>query len=140
MRYKIGCVDDQLVLTLIPDESINVGKLHHAELFLNHAMSTSITCLIVDLNRITSLTPMGCWTMFQMTYQAQEHGKRVFLYRVQASVLPVLQEADLTNLASLIENEKELDRAIKRKSSSFAPTNVVSSVRQRHGTKETVEC
>lgn len=134
MRYKISCVGDQLVLTLIPDESINVGKLHHAELFLSHAMSTSITCLIVDLNKLTALTPMGCWTMFQMAYHAQEHGKRVLLYRAPSSILPVLQEADLMSLAGLIENEKQLDQAIKGKSPSFESTDTSASVRQRTGT------
>jgi len=100
MMYKISSFRQKVILTVTPDIRINSPNLFRTNLLLDHAMSSTISLIIFDLDSLSSLNFLGSWTIFHVAYKAREHEKCVFLYNVQSGIL---------DLATNIRTKEELD-------------------------------
>jgi hypothetical protein len=74
MLYKFSTPGHSLILTLIPDMSINTGNIYRTESLLEHAVSSPISCIVFNLESLSSLNAVGRWTIYQVTYQAKKKG------------------------------------------------------------------
>ena len=113
MTYKISCLRQYLILTLTPDIKINFGDLCQTELLLNHAMSSSISCIIFDLGSLSSMNTIGKWTLYHLAYQATNKGKSVFLSNVSYPLEQILAESGICEFATFVKSPRELDYAIR---------------------------
>jgi anti-anti-sigma regulatory factor len=113
MLYKFSTPGHSLILTLIPDMSINTGNIYRTESLLEHAVSSPISCIVFNLESLSSLNAVGRWTIYQVTYQAKKKGKFVLLCNVPATLERMLAEAGVLELARVVHNQQELDRVIR---------------------------
>jgi anti-anti-sigma regulatory factor len=113
MLYKFSTTGHSLILTLTPDMSINTGNIYRTESLLEHAVSSPISCLVFNLESLSSLNAVGRWTIYQVAYQAKKKGKFVFLCNVPATIEPMLAEAGVLELACVVHNQQELNRVIR---------------------------
>ena len=110
MMYKISSFRQKVILTVTPDIRINSPNLSRTNLLLDHAMSSTISLIIFDLDSLSALNFLGSWTIFHVAYKAKEHEKCVFLYNVQPSIQPILLQSGILDLATnIIRTKEELD-------------------------------
>ncbi len=113
MLYTISTPGRQVVLTVTPDITINSSNLYQTDFLLDHAVSSSVSCIVFNLSSVSCLNAIGSWTLFQVVFKAKEHGKVVFLYNIQPSVRPVLVEAGILTMVNEIATKEELDKALQ---------------------------
>lgn len=128
MLYTISTSGPQVILTVTPDLSINTTNLNRTDLLLEHAVSSSFSAVVFDLESMSTLSSIGCWVIFQVAYKARERGKRVFLYNIPSSIQSVLNEAGIFNLASAIHTKAELESALQEIRSSMMSTGPMPPV------------
>jgi anti-anti-sigma regulatory factor len=134
MLFTISTHGQQVVLTVTPDLSINSSNLYQTDFLLDHAMSSSVSCIVFNLSGVSCLNAIGSWTMFQVVFKAQEYGKVVFFSNVQPSVRPLLEEAGILTMVSVIETQEELDRALRGKPQTPKSAGTLPQPGYMHGT------
>lgn len=113
MLYTISTPGQQIVLTVTPDLSINSSNMYQTDFLLDHAVASSVSCIVFNLNSVSCLNSIGSWTIFQVVFKAREHGKVVFLYNVQPYIRLLLAEAGILTMVSVIETQEELDKTLR---------------------------
>jgi anti-anti-sigma regulatory factor len=87
--------------------------MYETDVLLDHAVSSLVSSIVFDLSAVSGLNSIGSWTIFQVVFKAQEHGKLVYLYNVQPSIRSVLVEAGILKMARMVETKKELDMVLR---------------------------
>ncbi|MDR4493492.1 MAG: STAS domain-containing protein [Nitrospirales bacterium] len=115
MKCTISTPGQLVVLTLTADPSLNSSNLNRTDLLLNHVISSPVSLIIIDLNSLSVLSPVGTWTLFQVVHKAKEHGKSVYLYNVHPAIQSYLTNAGICELAIVIYTKHELDKVFQGK-------------------------
>lgn len=113
MLYTISTTGDHVVLTLTPDAGINSPNLYQTDFLLERAVSSSVSSLVFDLGQVSCLNSIGSWTIFQVVFKAQEHGKGVFLINVQPDLRSALMEYGVMTMAHVMDTNQELETAVR---------------------------
>jgi hypothetical protein len=122
MMYKISSFRQTAVLTVTPDIRINSPNLSRTNVLMDYAVSPIISSMIFDLDSLSYLNFLGCWTIFHVTFKAKEHQKHVFLYNVEHSIRPILVDAGILSLAAFLHTKEELDIVLRREYQSAEST------------------
>jgi hypothetical protein len=122
MMYKISSFRQKAVLTVTQDIRINSPNLSRTNVLLDYAVSPTISSMIFDLDSLSCLNFLGCWTIFHVACKAKEHKKYVFLYNVEHSMRPILVDAGILSLATFLHTKEELDIVLRREYQSAEST------------------
>ena len=133
MLYTISTPGQQVVLTLTPDLRINSSKMYETDVLLDYAVSSLVSSIVFDLSAVSGLDSIGSWTIFQVVFKAQECGKLVYLYNVQSSIRPVLEEAGILTMARMVETKKELDMVLRESPQSSRSTGSLNHTVNMNG-------
>ncbi|GJL49012.1 MAG: hypothetical protein NPIRA01_02390 [Nitrospirales bacterium] len=132
MHYKISCIHQQIVLTITPDAIIQTNHLHQTKLLMAHAISSSVSFIVLDLQALASIDWIGSRIIYQLIHESQKNGKVVFLLHTQPSLEADLQEKGILNISYAMKTEEELTQAIretlhKRKDVTMYPQQNVTT-------------
>jgi len=114
MRYKISSIHQQIVLTITPDAIIQTNHLQQTKLLMEHAISSSVAFIVLDLHALASIDGIGSRIIYQLIYESQKKGKRVFLLHIQPSLEPDLKVRGILGISHAMKSENELTRAIRK--------------------------